>query len=109
MHIVLEEGVSAENDKVEEEMTTCPIREEMTAYAKVDITGELLATAMHKLKVDDASREKDRELYNEFIEQSKLNFEDILLTKILDDEIDQTAKLMDEELASGAAAYESKE
>ena len=100
MHIVLEEEVSAKNNKVEEEMTAC---------AKVDITGELLATAMHKLKVDDASREKDRELYNEVIEQSKLNFEDILLTKILDNEIDQTAKLMDEELVSGAAAYESKE
>ena len=81
MHIVLEEEVSAENNKVEEEMTTCPIREEMTACAKVDITGELLATAMRKSKVDDASRETDRELYNEFIEQSKLKFRDILLDK----------------------------
>ena len=75
------------------------IEEEMKFCSKTAATaiGELLNIAMKSMKIKDQANGENDPLWNEHLETCKLKFEDILKIKEIDDELEDTVCLVDQD------------
>ena len=59
--------------------------------------GELLNIAMKSMKIKDQANRENDPLWNEHLETSKLKFENILKIKEIDDDLENTVCLVDQD------------